>query len=203
MDSLIKSKRMLSLLIVTALFIAGCVPSHLNTILNKQERDAESIHEIPPLPPDIDDETPVAPQEKESTDAKIPPQADPVAHPKELVGSWRALSSRIFYDIGGGGALGSGTGRPLEINQDGSWQFGTSAGTWEVVEIKVEDWKKWNVSAYGPKKKMVLSKWNKNGADGPIEESDSKVDFFWVIYKAEPPTVSAAGQIQVKYGHTE
>ncbi len=188
----------LFLLVLVTIFITGCVPLPHNNILKDQNKAVDNSYEIPSPPPEEDTEQPAI-AEKVTYDKTQ--QVDPLTHPKELIGSWRALSSRIFYDIGGGGALGSGTGRPLEINQDGSWQFGTSAGTWAIEEIKENDWKKWNINSYGPKKKIVLDKWNGDSADGPIEESDSKVDFFWVIYKTGPPTVSSKGQVQAKYGH--
>lgn len=126
---------------------------------------------------------------------------DESSHPKELLGLWRVFSSRLFYDVGGSGVVGSGTGHPLEINKDGTWQLSTSAGTWKVQSINEDDWKTWNVPSYGPKRKIVLDKWNGGTGNGPIEESNDGVDFFWIIYRAEPPIVSSSGQVQAKYGH--
>ncbi|GEM_PF-1523020 len=120
---------------------------------------------------------------------------------KEFVGVWRQFSSRMFYDSGGGGALGTPSGVSLELTSDGIWKFSSSTGKWHVETIQDADWKKWGSEPYGPTRKMVLDGWNKDVADGPIEESNGNVDFFWVMYRVGPPTVGSPGQVQVKYGH--
>lgn len=151
----------------------------------------------PALPTDDDNILPI-PSDNQNSEATSAPNPNP----KEFAGLWREFSSRMFYDAGGGGALGAGSGVPLEINSDGTWKFGGSAGKWQIEAIQGTDWKKWGVESYGPTRKMVLNGWNKDVADGPVEESDEGVDFIWAIYRVGSPTVSSPGQVQVKYGHS-
>ncbi len=178
---------------------------------NPDEKISET-EDAPPPPPDDsvqtqqelsndDEELPALPADDEATGNTESANAASLNNPSEFVGLWRAFSSRLFYDVGGGGAVGSGTGKPLEINADGTWQFSTSAGTWAVDDIQPEDWTKWGINAYGPTRKVTLSNWDKGTADGPVEEADGNVDFFWVIYRVGPPTVGSPGQVQAKYGH--
>ncbi len=127
------------------------------------------------------------------------PQTEVKAQASPFVGKWRVYSERIFYDIGGAGALGISVSRNLEI-KDGSWNFGDSNGKWTVSEITADDWARWGVDSYGPKRKMTLEGWNKGVADGPIEESEGNVDFIWVIYHVEPPLVENAGTVWIKFG---
>ena len=121
--------------------------------------------------------------------------------PRELVGSWRIYSARLFYDAGGAGTVDTTITRRIELNADGTWQFGDSKGTWSVSPISEADWKRWDINAYKPTRKITLNNWNGGVASGPIEES-SQVDFFWVIYRAEPPTVSDPGTVHMKFGHS-
>lgn len=121
------------------------------------------------------------------------------AAPRELVGSWRIYSARLFYDVGGAGTVDTTITRRIELNADGTWRFGDSKGTWSVSPISAEDWKRWGIDAYKPTRKITLNNWNGGVASGPIEES-SQVDFFWVIYRAEPPAVSAPGTVHMKFG---
>ncbi len=118
----------------------------------------------------------------------------------DLAGTWRNYSARVYYDQGGGGAL-SNVPERLELTADGSWQFGTSLGKFSVAAIDSNDWKNWNISSYGPTRKILLSNWNGSTADGPIEESNGRVDFVWVIYRVSPPTVSFPGAAWLKFGH--
>src|SRR4030066_1335779 len=118
-----------------------------------------------------------------------------------LVGLWRVYSERIFYDIGGGGALGIPVTRNLEIISDGTWKFGNSKGTWVISGIIEDDWKKWGIPPYGPKRKITLKGWNDAIADGPVEETERSVDFIWVIYHVMPPLVQNAGTAWLKFGH--
>lgn len=106
-----------------------------------------------------------------------------------LVGKWRSYS-----DIK--------NTRVLEIRQDGRWELGSSSGTWKTEPIKPEDWGRWGMSEYGPISKIILYGWNKGMADGPIEESASRVDFFWVIYNVTLETIGEPAQVQIKYGHS-
>ncbi|MBI4586192.1 MAG: hypothetical protein HY717_19450 [Planctomycetes bacterium] len=117
-----------------------------------------------------------------------------------LAGAWRVYSSRLFYDIGGAGAAGDKVYRQVELSADGRWRFGSSSGKWSVSPAGAEDWKRWKVQPYGPSRKITLQGWNGINASGPIEESEGNLDFFWVIYHAEPPAVAAAGDIHMKFG---
>jgi hypothetical protein len=121
-----------------------------------------------------------------------------------LVGSWRIHSSRLFFDAGGASHLGTILNTPgsrtLDLFQDGTWKFGRSSGSWSVSEAAAEDWKRWGVEAYGPKRKIVLSGWNQGQGTGPVEESDKGIDFFWILYRAEPPAVSDPGMVHAKFG---
>ena len=119
----------------------------------------------------------------------------------DLVGKWRTYSSRIFYDIGGGGSWNGLAGHQLELALNGTWNFGTSVGTFSIQIISNSDWKRWNISPYGPKMKIVLSGWNGTRGEGPIEESNGRVDFIWVIYPVVPPLVQNPGTVWIKFGH--
>ncbi len=123
------------------------------------------------------------------------------ASPDNAVGKWRAYSEAIFYDSGGSKYLDRAVTRLLEISADGTWTFGTSSGTWKTEPVSFADWTKWDTSDYGPTRKITLNGWNGGVADGPIEETESRIDFIWVIYREEPPTVSKPGQVQIKFGH--
>lgn len=120
---------------------------------------------------------------------------------EKFVGNWRIYSEYIFYDTGGSNWLDTPVTRQLELGSNGKWVFGSSTGTWKIEEITDADWEKWGVDPYGPTRRMVMNNWNKVGADGPIEETKTNVDFIWVIYRAEPPVVSYPGQIQMKFSH--
>jgi len=124
---------------------------------------------------------------------------------KTLSGNWRVYSERIFYDIGGAGSTTAPVSRNLEIKAegklDGSWKFGDPKGKFVISEITDEDWTRWEIDSYGPIKKITLNNWNKATADGPIEISDGRIDFIWVVYHVEPPLVENAGTIWLKFGH--
>lgn len=226
-NKLLSFKKSLVFLVIVSILLVGCSVQKWNgvakntiaenkgealgdTEANNDEQppappdDNEALtttsDEQPPLPPDNNDEL-LAPPSDENKKKSINSLTESSTNPSAFVGLWRAYSSRLFYDAGGGGAVGSGTGQPLEINSDGSWQLSTSAGTWKIENIKEEDWKTWNIGSYGPKRKIVLDNWNSAIASGPVEESNGRIDFFWVIYRAQPPTVSSPGQVQAKYGH--
>ena len=125
-----------------------------------------------------------------------PPQS---AAPVEFVGDWRVYSETLFYDAGGSGGSDSSasTTRELNLNDDGTWKFGSSNGTWHVTTIDAADWSRWGVEEYGPQRKVVLEGWNDDVADGPIEESEAGVDFLWVIYRVDDPS---PGVVQMKFG---
>ena len=140
----------------------------------------------------------------ESSQTSKPSQTS-ASTPEEFVGSWRVYSERIYYDVGGAGALlsiasGNAPTQGLILSSGGKWEFGDSKGTWTVTEITDEDWSRWDVSPYGPTRKLVLDGWKGDTADGPVEES-TRVDFIWVIYHVEPPLVQNAGTIWMKFGH--
>ena len=114
-----------------------------------------------------------------------------------LVGSWRPYSEAIYYDSGTNNII-TPVSRYLELKSDGTWAFGSSSGTWSVSSISSSDWSSWGISSYGPTRKLVLNKWNKGTATGPIEESGS-VDFFWVVYRHEAASLGPA-TIWIKFG---
>jgi len=120
----------------------------------------------------------------------------------EAVGRWRAFSEYIYYDEGASNILDTASTRILELKTNHRWEFGSSGGTWGVEDIADADWEKWKTGSYGPTKKIVLNGWSNGVGDGPIEETESRIDFMWIIYRAEPPTVSKPGQIQIKFGHS-
>ncbi len=103
----------------------------------------------------------------------------------KFVGKWRSYTDPNNF-------------RYLELSA-GTWTLGSSSGTWTTQPITEEDWEKWGLAPYGPKRKIVLYSWNKGIAVGPIEESAERVDFFWVIYNATLP--SGENEYRVKYGH--
>lgn len=226
-NKLLSFKRVLVFLVIASILLVGCSVQKWNGVTkdtiagnrgeasgdieadsdelppappDDKEAPATTSGEQPPLPPDDSDELSALPSD-ENKKKSINSLKESSTDFSEFVGLWRAYSSRLFYDAGGGGAVGSGTGQPLELNSDGSWQLSTSAGTWNVENIKEEDWKTWNIDSYGPKRKIVLDNWNGGIASGPVEESNGRIDFFWVIYRAQPPIVSSPGQVQAKYGH--
>ena len=127
----------------------------------------------------------------------LPPQS---AAPVEFIGDWRVYSETLFYDAGGSGGSDSGasTTRELSLNDDRTWEFGSSNGTWYVTAIDAGDWSRWGVEEYGPQRKVVLEGWNGDVADGPIEESEAGADFLWVIYRVDEPS---PGVVQMKFGH--
>ena len=118
-----------------------------------------------------------------------------------FVVNWRILSERIFYDIGGAGATAVPVTRNVELRSDASWSFGDSTGTWMIQNIADDDWVRWGVDSYGPTRKMILEEWHDGRADGPIEERDGVIDFFWIIYHVDPPLVENAGTVWLKLGH--
>ena len=126
-----------------------------------------------------------------------PPQS---AAPVEFVGNWRVYSETLFYDAGGSGGSdpSASTTRELSLNDDGTWEFGSSNGTWYVTTIDAADWSRWGVEEYGPQRKIVLEDWNDDVADGPVEDSEAGVDFLWVIYRVDEPS---PGVVQMKFGH--
>lgn len=133
--------------------------------------------------------------------AKSAPSPQPAPQPTTsapVTGTWRPYSQAIFYDKGGSNIIKPVT-RTLELKADGTWDFG-SKGTWEVKPIDQADWKKWGISSYGPTRKIVLNGWNKDKADGPIEES-GRVDFIWAIYRTTSASLGPA-TVQIKFGHS-
>lgn len=117
-------------------------------------------------------------------DSPNPQSSDP-----NLVGKWRSFSD-------------TSNTRLLELYSDGRWQLGGSSGTWSVADIEPADWDSWGVPPYGPTRKIILNGWNQDRADGPIEETEDNVDFFWVIYYVTLEVYGEPAQVQVKYGHS-
>ncbi len=138
---------------------------------------------------------PQAAPEPAPTAVSAPTNADP-----QLVGTWRIYSESLYYDAGGGGVLDSSevVGTDLVLSSDGSWQFGSSSGSWSVAAIDGSEWDRWAVSPYGPTRKIVLQGWNGSTGDGPLDEETGYVDFVWVIYHVES---ADPGTVYMKFGH--
>lgn len=122
---------------------------------------------------------------------------------RRMVYSWRVYSERLDYARGGHtvGGYGTVTTRELSLRADGTWMFGSSHNTWSVQPITPDDWKRWNIKAYGPTHKIVLHGWSGQDAEGPIEASKKLtgwVDFFWLIYHTDKPE---AGTMSMRFGH--
>lgn len=110
-------------------------------------------------------------------------------------------SAALFYDEGTRGPTNTAIYTQLELRSDGAWHYSTSSGTWTVADIAASDWARWGSNPYGPTTKVVLNDWAGTGGDGPIELGTERVDFVWVIYHVEPPTVSKPGTVHLKFGH--
>ncbi len=105
-----------------------------------------------------------------------------------FVGKWRSFSDTKNTQV-------------LELTEDNTWTFSSSRGRWRVAAIEESDWAKWQVEPYGPTRKIVFEGWNNQVADGPIEETEDRVDFFWIIYIVNLEQVGEPAQVQIKYGH--
>lgn len=120
---------------------------------------------------------------------------------KSLAGDWRVLSAVVYFTNGKTSRDVKTTlpTRRLTVGADGSWQFGSSNGTWTVSSIEDADWTSWGVGAYGPTRKLVVNNWSNGTSKGPIEESTGPIDFFWVIY---PYTSDGYGEgtVWMKFG---
>ena len=99
-----------------------------------------------------------------------------------LIGKWRSKD----IDVGSSTQI-------LELKQDKTWTFGRTdisegaLGTWTVMDIDEDDWKRWGLDPNGRKKKIVLVGWRddideKNVADGPIEVDRGQVIYVSVYY---------------------
>ncbi len=107
----------------------------------------------------------------------------------KLVGNWRSFSDTHNTQL-------------LQLHSDNTWSLSSSRGTWRVENITSSDWEKWGIETYGPIQKIVLDGWNDASADGPIEESETQIDFFWVIYNVNLEVYGEERQVQIKYGHS-
>ena len=128
-----------------------------------------------------------------------PKKEDVIFSEKQLVGKWKMHSQGRYQDEVGEWVFESDLSRILEIKEDKTWDFGPSKGTWNVLPIEEDDWKRWGVSPYGPAKKIVMDKWNQKGADGPIEANSGQVSFFWVIYTVQYEGKPKPQQYQQKF----
>ncbi len=156
----------------------------------------------PTEPPAVATEAPratPAPTQPQSQPAPVAITAAPNPNP-ELVGDWRIYSESLYYDAGGGGVMDSSevVGTHLVLNNDGSWQFGSSSGRWSVAPIDGSEWDRWLVSPYGPTRKIVLQGWNGGTGDGPLDEEPGYLDFVWIIYHVDSPDPST---VYMKFGH--
>jgi len=108
-----------------------------------------------------------------------------------LIGRWGIYTEEILFK--------HETTRILEIKADKTWTFGTSQGTWKVLPIEDNDWKKWEIEPYKPKKKIILEKFGDDGGDGPIEVYKGEVSFFWLTYRATNPETGQQVKFQKKF----
>ncbi|MBI5227611.1 hypothetical protein HY988_03420 [Candidatus Micrarchaeota archaeon] len=121
-----------------------------------------------------------------------------VNSPVSLAGSWRIYPLRL--NIEGGVDYRVLSSRKLELHEDGSWDFGSSHGTWKSQTITEADWQKWSTEKYGPTKKIVLDGWEGKVVDGPVDEENGAVNFFWLIYDVKN-SYDKTVQLQLKFGH--
>ena len=199
------------LILFVVVLMSSCVPqSPLQPTNSAQDTrdssrtDKSLVHQ--PSPETLDDTS----QTQALLSKQAPTTSDTSASPvspvtsssqdAELAGSWRVYSERLYYDIGGAGALGIPVSRRLDLEADGTWAFGDSHGTWSTSAIDDRDWKQWDIAAYGPTTKIVVEDWNQATAMGPLERTGSRTDFIWLIYHVKPPTVNHAGVVWIKFG---
>lgn len=115
-----------------------------------------------------------------------------------VAGSWRAYSSTLYYNIGGGGSFPASP-RLLTISGN-RWRWGPSTGKVALKRIVASDWKRWRVHPYGPTMKIVWHNWNHHTASGPVETNHGRIVFLWVVYRVRPPVVKAPGIVYLKFG---
>lgn len=132
-----------------------------------------------------------------------------------LIGKWGIHAPSVVYKGRKGGGKGIGDEYEWEIkfpittilliNEDKTWSWGPTKGTWKVLPIEDNDWKRWGREYYGPRKKLVLEGWenlaegSNNSADGPIEASSGQVDFFWVFSLVKFDEQEAPEKLQLNF----
>lgn len=120
---------------------------------------------------------------------------------KAVAGEWRVLSAVVYFKNGKTSRDVKTTlpTRRLTVGADGSWQFGSSNGTWGAASTEDTDWTKWEVKPYGPTRKLIVNNWAGGTSTGPIEESGNGIESFWVIY---PYTSEGYGEgtVWMKFG---
>jgi len=116
-----------------------------------------------------------------------------------LIGRWGIHFTPLRKDEKGKWVQKSETTTILELKSDKTWAFGTSHGTWKVLPIEDDDWEKWSIKSYGPKKKIVLDGFADDGGSGPIEAYKGEVSFFWVVYKTTNPENDNTKWLQRKF----
>jgi hypothetical protein len=127
------------------------------------------------------------------------PAISGATHGGSISATWIAYSARIDYDRGRGGAVMTPGTQRLVIAGN-RWKYGASSGAVRVSPIVAADWRRWGVASYGPTRKATFAGWGKARADGPIEEEAGRVDFIWIMYRAQPPLVRWPGTISLKFG---
>lgn len=182
------SQALVIVLLAFALFILGCSPDKSKPVEkpNLEPLDIEQIEKVKPI---FDDNA-----EGFGDDA----EEIQVSQPHSLTGDWMVYSKAVYYDDGEF-AFPETPASVLQINDNGTWEFGNNSGKWEVTTITEDDWKAWGISQYGPSKKIVFYGWNGDIASGPLE-GEEVAQFIWVIYRTGPPYEKAAGQVQMKFG---
>ena len=116
-------------------------------------------------------------------------KSDQKTSSSEFVGKWRSFSDTKNTQV-------------LELRSDGTWTLSTSNGRWRVEPIQDTDWVKWGGDPDGSTRKIVFENWNNQVADGPVQETEEGVDFFFIIYNVTLETYGESVQVQLKYGHS-
>ncbi|MBI4399261.1 hypothetical protein HY570_00795, partial [Candidatus Micrarchaeota archaeon] len=164
-----------------------------------------NITKVEPVEPIVvEPEKPVVGENKTAIEPKEPVNETVVkveAKNPESVGLWRIYSNKIYYDAGGGSDY---VGVPIEYRldmfDDGTWDYGGVKGTWVIENIAEGDEQRWGARPYGSTRKIILVNWETFPVDGPMEEDEDSILFFWLIYHVDRTEFSEPGQVQLKFG---
>ncbi|MEK6981514.1 MAG: hypothetical protein AABX38_01165 [Candidatus Micrarchaeota archaeon] len=125
----------------------------------------------------------------------------PSSENSDIVGKWRNASIK-YIETAAGESIQNyyAPTRILELKLDGSWTLADSSGTWQIQRIDEKDWQKWKTEPYGPTRKIIFYGWNDEASwDGPIEEKNGAINFFWVIYQVSDDLNGGKKQEQTKF----
>ncbi|MBI5389442.1 hypothetical protein HZB01_03620 [Candidatus Woesearchaeota archaeon] len=102
-------------------------------------------------------------------------EGDTTFSEKSIMGKWRRSATALT------------TATVLHIQEDSTWTFSSSSGTWKILPIDDADWKKWGLESSGQTHKLILEKWNGVGGDGPITVSGGEISLFTIYTKVKDP----------------